>query len=51
MRNHGKGPKIVLVPKYPRWVRGYRKRVGTHVRGQDPKQPKRKSKLQLELDL
>jgi hypothetical protein len=47
----GRGPRDVLVRKYPRWVKGRRKRVGTHVRGIDPKLSVRKTPEQLDLGL
>jgi hypothetical protein len=50
MRRHGRGPKDIFVHKYPRWVRGYRKRVGNHKRGLDPKHPKRVTEEQLSFD-
>jgi hypothetical protein len=34
MRNHGKGPKLVFVPRYPRWKSGRREIVGEARRGQ-----------------
>lgn len=47
MRKHGKGPKHLLVRKYPRWQRGHRRRVGTHTRGASPKLSLRKAPEQL----
>lgn len=48
MRNRGKGPKDVFVRKYPRWVKGERKRVGNHKRGADANPALRPSELQLD---
>jgi hypothetical protein len=33
MLKHGKGPKDVLVKRYPRWKRGKREEVRTALRG------------------
>lgn len=49
---HRRRPKVQHVRKYPRWVGGYRKRVGSHLRGDaPPKIPKRCDERQLTLDL
>jgi hypothetical protein len=48
MRKRGKGPKDVFVRKYPRWVKGKRKRVGNHKRGADPIPALKPSELQLD---
>jgi hypothetical protein len=46
MPKHGKGPKDVLVRKHARWVKGERKRVGSHKRGADPIPASKLSDLQ-----
>lgn len=35
-RTHGKGPKIVFVPAYRRWVDGKRETVRGYLRGMSP---------------
>ena len=49
MRRHGRGPKTVLVRRYPRWQRGHRRYADTYIRGQTPKLSRRKTKRQLDL--
>jgi len=48
MVTHGKGPKWVLVKRYPRWVRGARSYVESHFRGYTPPLFFRESPLQLD---
>lgn len=48
MRKRGRGPKVVFVRKYARWVRGERLRVGNHKRGEDPKPANKPSEMQLD---
>lgn len=47
MRHHGKGPKDVLVKRYPRWKDGKRKEVRSALRSIAPPLSLRKSKDQL----
>lgn len=47
MRNHGKGPKDVLVKRYPRWKDGKRGEVRSALRSISPPLSQRKSKDQL----
>jgi hypothetical protein len=51
MRIHGKGPRRVLVKRYPRWEKGYRKYVAKHCRGLTPLLSVRPTPKQLVLDL
>lgn len=48
MLSHGKGPKDVLVRRYPRWKGGKRELVPTALRSVSPKLSHRKSSKQLD---
>lgn len=48
MPKHGKGPKLVLVRRYPRWKSGRRERVGESRRGHDHKLGYRRTPRQLD---
>jgi len=48
MRSHGKGPKDVLVRRYPRWKRGRRELVSMALRSISPKLSHRKSNKQMD---
>ena len=48
MHRHGKGPKLVFVPRYPRWKSGRREIVGEARRGHDHKLSQRKTRKQLD---
>lgn len=50
MHNHGKGPRRVLVRRYARWEKGYRKYVAKHRRGLTPLLSVRPTPKQLRLD-
>jgi hypothetical protein len=50
MHNHGKGPKLVRVRRYPRWLRGRREYVDEFRRGHDHKLGHRKTNKQLRFD-
>jgi hypothetical protein len=47
MLNHGKGPKDVLVKRYPRWKRGKREQVRSALRASWHRLKLRNSKDQL----
>lgn len=47
MSHHGKGPKDVLVRRYPRWKRGRRERVAQALRSASHKLSHRKTSKQL----
>jgi hypothetical protein len=51
MRKGGRGPRDVLVRKYPRWRDGKRQTVKKALRGKDHALSVRASRLQLKLDL
>lgn len=51
MRKRQRGPRDRYVKKYPRWVRGNRRRVKAHLKGGEAPKPKRRNDTQLELDL
>lgn len=50
MHNHGKGPRRVLVRRYARWEKGYRKYVAKHRRGLTPPLSVRPTPKQMRLD-
>lgn len=52
MRKHQRGSKVRYVKKYPRWVRGSRDQVRSHLKGGErPKAKARDNDTQLTLDL
>ena len=52
MRRHQRGSRDRHVKKYPRWVRGNRDQVKSHLKGGDlPKAKQRDDNTQLKLDL
>ena len=52
MRKRQRGSRDRYVKKYPRWVRGDRRRVKAHLKGGDlPKAKQRDDDTQLKLDL